>query len=188
MRGIFFVTVALIGVFGGWTKKPRNQQAKAIRPMPNAQMGTPSESSGTNRKNFVRRINNTHAFITDMDEEMKDIFHRIRKKATGMETLTQEAALLQVERIRKQTGNTFFEPIVKAEPFAGANSQQAVKTQEKSSRKTSHTLNADNIKQKITSLMNNKNAWVIETPDMMSPSGTGGVGGSFNPNYQTVYI
>mmetsp|Transcript_7696 Transcript_7696/g.10550 ORF Transcript_7696/g.10550 Transcript_7696/m.10550 type:complete len:189 (+) Transcript_7696:247-813(+) len=188
MRGIFFVTLTLVGVWGGWTKKPRKQQTNAIRPAPNTQRGATSESAGANQKNFVRRINNTHAFVTDMDEEMKDIFHRIRKKATGMETLTQEAALLQVERIRKQTGNSFFEPIVKAEPYAGANSQQAVKTQEKSIRKASHTLNADNIKQKIASLMNNKNAWVIETPDMMSPSGTGGVGGSFNPNYQTVYI
>ena len=90
--------------------------------MPNAEKTALPDAE--NNPSFVKRINSTHAYVCDMDDEMKDILHRIRKKATGeniqciiavrslkycmylvyvgIESLSQEAALIQVERIRKQ--------------------------------------------------------------------------------------
>eukprot|EP00954_Amorphochlora_amoebiformis_P021297 1345484-Amorphochlora_amoeboformis.AAC.3 len=123
----------------GWMKKSKP------RPSPKAQVPPKIVEAGSVKlgdKTVVKRINSTHAYVSEIDEEMRDILHRIRKKATGMETLSQEAALMQVERIRKRTGNTFFDPFVKAEAIEGANAAQAIQQQKKSSHKSKPEMNS----------------------------------------------
>mmetsp|Transcript_13646 Transcript_13646/g.26054 ORF Transcript_13646/g.26054 Transcript_13646/m.26054 type:complete len:169 (-) Transcript_13646:339-845(-) len=156
MRPLAILLVAA-AVSAGWMKSKS-------RPNPNPQKE--STSNPASEATFVQRINNTHAFVSDYDEEMRDILHRIRKKATGKETLSQEAALLQVERIRKKTGNTFFDPVVKAERFVDVNKQQRVKDQEKINQKLQEPINADNLKERLSTVLN-QNSWMVQTPDMM---------------------
>ena len=114
----------------------------------------------------MKRINSTHAWTSELDDELKDIFHRIRKKATGMSSLSQEAALLQVERIRKKTNNKYFAPIVKAEAYAEANREQFALEREKAGKKLNHALDQDAVRQKVTTIVNANKAWVVESPDM----------------------
>mmetsp|Transcript_23663 Transcript_23663/g.41917 ORF Transcript_23663/g.41917 Transcript_23663/m.41917 type:complete len:172 (-) Transcript_23663:98-613(-) len=157
-------------ISGGWIKKKGT-----ARPNPNAERrNEPSPQEPT----FVKRINNTHAYVTEMDEEMRDILHRIRKKATGMESLSQEAALMQVERIRKQISGTTIEPIIRAETYAGANAQQDASELDKSLYKATHKLDTNEMADKVASVFNSK-AWVVETPDMLEVS---------EPSIQNIYF